>query len=176
MSDEKKIFIDEGWKAQVQREKEEAARRVAEEAARKEQEAAAKQETPEAVPMEAAELPNAGAVAVPPAAPEALEDDDAPIEASFVTLVASLATQAMFALGVMAQPGAQQVMVNLDQAEFTIETLKVLQEKTRGNLSAEEEASLNEALNELPRLFAMRVQQFQEQAMKQGGLDPAGPR
>lgn len=159
MSDEKKIFIDEGWKAQVQREKEEAARRQAEEAARKQAEAPA-------------EAPAAPEQPVQAAAPEALEGEEGPIEANFVTLVASLATQAMFALGAMAQPGSQQVMVNLDQAEFSIETLKVLQDKTQGNLNEEEQAHLTEAISELQRLFAMRIQQFQEQTMRQAGADP----
>ena len=74
-----KIFIDEGWKAQVQREKEEAAKKLA-----------------------AGTEPVAGEPeqADAPAGDEMLEYD--PEQPSFSSLVGSLATQAMFALGLIA--------------------------------------------------------------------------
>lgn len=144
--DEPKIFIDEGWKAQVQREKEEAARKL--EAAK----------APEAEP--AAEDPDSIAE----------EDLDA---ASFTALVGSLATQIMFALGLIADPGHGQVMVNLDAARYTLDLLAMLQDKTRGNLTAEESEMLVQTSGELEQAFAVRVQQFQEQAMRQSGINPA---
>lgn len=168
MADEPKIFIDEGWKAQVQREREEAARKAAEEAQRKAEEAER----------------NSQAVSVPGEAPplEALdgeyaeEEEEGPVEASFMTLVASMATQAMFSLGVMAAPGARQVMVNLDQAKFSIDTLEMLQEKTRGNLTEEEQGGLAEAIAELQRIYVARLQQWQEQTLRDSGIDPGSLR
>ena len=154
-----KIIIDEGWKEQVQREREEAARKR-----QQELEAAAQQST--AVP-EHPQVPEA-----PAAEPELLDEDEAPAEASIMNLVASLATQTMFALGVMAPPGARQVMVNLDQAKFMIDTLEVLRLKTKGNLDAEETAGLDEAIDELQRIYVTRLQQWQEESLRQSGINP----
>ncbi|MBX3179888.1 MAG: DUF1844 domain-containing protein [Candidatus Hydrogenedentes bacterium] len=145
--EEKKIFIDEGWKAQVQREKEEAARKAA-----------------------AVEAP-AQAQAPAEADEPALEDD--PDAASFTALIGSLATQAMFALGLVAEPGTGQVMVNLDAARYTLDLMIMLQEKTAGNLTQDESQGLAQALGELEQAFAVRVQQFEQQAMRQSGVDPA---
>jgi hypothetical protein len=163
MSDETpKIFVDEDWKARVQREREEAARKAAEaEAAKAEAPAAGA----EAVSAPLPPLPQAGA-------PDGTPEEDEPVEANFSTLVASIATQAMFALGMLPQPGEEQVYVNLDQAHFSLETLVMLREKTQGNLSPEESAYLEQALMELDRVFQARIMQFQQQAMQQAGIDP----
>jgi len=149
MSDEeRKLIIDEDWKSQAQREKEELAKKLA----------AEKTGQPEAPDM-----------------PDALagEDGAPPQHEPFLALVGSLATQCMFALGVIAPQGGQgqQVMVNLDEAAVTLEMLKTLEEKTEGNLTDEESKALKEAARELERVFAARVQQFQEQAAQQQGVD-----
>ena len=153
--DTPKIIIDEGWKAQVQREREEAARRR--------EQAAAEQQPP----VEGAVHPG---VEAPEAEP--LDAEGAHAEVSFMSLVASLATQALFALGVMAAPGTRQVMVNLDQAKFMIDTIEILRQKTQGNLDAEEIAGLNEALEELQRIYLARMQQWQEEALRESGINP----
>jgi len=145
MSDDgPKIFIDEGWKAQVQREKEEAAKKLVAESAAE----------------------------APATAPEDADDmvlDYDPEQASFSALVGSLATQAMFALGLIADPESGQVMVNLDAARYTLDLLAVLTDKTQGNLSPDESKMLLQTSGELEQAFAVRVQQFQEQALRQGG-------
>ena len=146
MSDDgPKIFIDEGWKAQVQREKEEAAKKLA----------AAEPAAGE--PAQAAETSE-----------EPMLEYD-PEQPSFSSLVGSLATQAMFALGLIADHETGQVMVNLDAARYTLDLLSVLVEKTQGNLSGDEAKMLIQTTGELEQAFAVRVQQFQEQAMRQGG-------
>lgn len=141
--EDQKVIIDEDWKAQVQREKEEAARKTAE----------AAKESAEAGEDEGA-------------APEEKE-----AQASFDALVGSLATQAMFSLGMIAQPGQERVTVNLVDAKFVIDLLIILREKTRGNLSKEEEGGLAEAIADLQRVFVARSQQVQEQAMREAGVD-----
>lgn len=147
MSDDgPKIFIDEGWKAQVQREKEEAAKKLA-----------------------AVAAPAAGEPAQAAEAPEEPMLEYDPEQASFSSLVGSLATQAMFALGLIADHETGQVMVNLDAARYTLDLLSVLVEKTQGNLSGDEAKMLIQTTGELEQAFAVRVQQFQEQAMRQGG-------
>lgn len=146
-ADDKKLFIDEDWKAQVQREREKAL-----------EEARAKQ---------ADEAP---AAAVPG---EDAEDGE---ESLFLALVGSLTTQAMLMLGLIAPQGQKQVMVDLDQSKYLIDTLRTLRDKTRGNLTAEEDQQLAEAVAELERLFVMREQQVQQAALKQAGVDLDNPR
>ncbi len=140
MSDDAKIFVDEDWKAQVQREREAAAK--------------AKEEAP---------------AAAAPDAPEAAIDGEMPEAASFMGLVSSLATQCMFALGLIAPQGQAQVMVDLDQAQYMLDMLAILLEKTKGNLIAEEEGAIKQALAELGEVYIARVQQFQAEAIRTGG-------
>lgn len=160
--DERKIIIDEDWKARAQREKEEARRKAEEEKATQET------ATPEA---------GAGAAAAPaPQAAAQSNEGDEGEEAqgpSFMALVSSLAAQCMFALGVLVPRDSQQVYVNLDEARYTIELINILRDKTQGNLTKEESDQLEATITELQQVFAARVQQAQEQAMNQSGIDPA---
>jgi hypothetical protein len=64
----------------------------------------------------------------------------------FAFFVASLAMESWIALGEMASPRSGETSTNLDQARYLIDTLGMLEEKTRGNRSGEEEKILREAL------------------------------
>ena len=78
-------------------------------------------------------------------------------EASFALLITSFATEAMIALGQLPHPLTQKVETNLDQARYVIDMLQMLQEKTRGNLTTEEETVLKDLLHQL-RLAFVAVQ------------------
>ncbi len=67
----------------------------------------------------------------------------------FVTLVSSYVTQAMLALGLLEHPALGKRAVDLDLAKFNIDMLGVLEEKTKGNLTAEEKKMLDEALHQI---------------------------
>lgn len=68
----------------------------------------------------------------------------------FVTFVLSLNHSALVYLGMAPNPGATGPSPeNLQMAKQTIDLLAVLQEKTRGNLSGEEERLLDQALYDL---------------------------
>ena len=69
--------------------------------------------------------------------------------ATFETLMSTLATQALFALGAIADPGTGQTMENLPLARHHIDLLGVLEEKTEGNLTEEESNLLRSTLYEL---------------------------
>ena len=69
--------------------------------------------------------------------------------ASFATLVSSIAAQIMFALGGLRDPRTGQSHVDLDLAKHQIDTLVVIEEKTRGNLSPDEKKILDNALYEV---------------------------
>ena len=73
--------------------------------------------------------------------------------ADLATLVNMLATNAMVFLGQIPAPGSQQYMRNLPQAQHMVDLLMVLREKTRGNLTPEEEQMLQELLPQLQMAY-----------------------
>ncbi|MDR1920875.1 MAG: DUF1844 domain-containing protein [Candidatus Adiutrix sp.] len=78
--------------------------------------------------------------------------------ASFAGLLIGLATSALMHLGENPEPGAPPTPPNLPAAQHTIDLLAILQDKTRGNLQAEE-ASLLETL-----LYDLRLKFVQARA------------
>ncbi len=69
-------------------------------------------------------------------------------EPSISVLISTLAAQAMSCLGRIPDPEGKLIK-RLDIAKHHIDMLGVLEEKTKGNLSAEEEAMLSGVLHEL---------------------------
>ena len=177
--EERKIIIDEDWKAQVEREREEA-RRKAEEAAKTAPEPAPQgQSTPSAgaapgamPPPTEATGPAAGADGPSQSLDDYDEAGDLKDMTPFEGLMSGMAAQAMFALGLLAEHGQQQVSVDLGMARHLIDTLLVLRDKTKGNLTERENQMMQETLSELQRLYAVRAQQVQEATLKQQGIDP----
>lgn len=74
-------------------------------------------------------------------------------EASFSMLVTTLATQATVALGQMAAPDATEVSVDLALAKHLVDTLEILEEKTKGNLTPDESGMLSSVLHQLRMLY-----------------------
>lgn len=74
-------------------------------------------------------------------------------EATFMSFLGSLIAQTLVNLGATANPLSGKKEVDLQQASFTIDCLKLLQEKTKGNLTAEETAYLDRALYELQMAY-----------------------
>ena len=70
-------------------------------------------------------------------------------EGNFAALVSMLTTQALFALGLLKIKGQEERKPDLEMAKYNIDMLQVLEEKTRGNLTEEEEAVLVNTLSEL---------------------------
>lgn len=129
-----KIIIDEDWKTQVQEEKESLKRQSSE---------------PQATP--GSDPTDSGTSSDQPQLPPA----------SFAAHVMSLATQATAALGQLPDPDAsdQASPVQLDFAKYLIDTICVLEEKTRGNLTAEEAAMLENVVHQLRLLYVEVSQQ-----------------
>ena len=71
----------------------------------------------------------------------------------FSTFTLSLATSAMFHMGMTEGPDGARGEANLPLARQTIDTLELLQEKTQGNLSDEEAKLLQSVLYELRMAF-----------------------
>ena len=116
-SDEPHIIVDEGWKAQVEREKE--------------------------------TLRNQNASGDDASSAEEL----LPPPASFEGLINMLASQAMASLGFMVDPETGEPSVNRPVAKYLIDLLGVVEEKTKGNLLAEEEMQLQDALHSMRMLY-----------------------
>ena len=122
--EKQKIIVDDDWKSQVQAEKEALKDKEDE----KEDQDEGEQKQSEEAPLE-----------LPPA--------------TFPILVTTFATQAMAALGQLPDPIEGKPVVRKELAKFQIDMLGVLEEKTKGNLSAEESSMLTDVLHQLRMAF-----------------------
>jgi hypothetical protein len=73
--------------------------------------------------------------------------------ALFAELVMMLSTSAMQQLGKLVNPATGKAELNLEAAQFSIDMLDMLKEKTRGNLDREEESMLAGVLSSLQMNF-----------------------
>ncbi len=119
--EEPKLFVDDDWKAQVEREKEELRRQAKES--------------------------------------KSAEHSEEWLPASFSLLVTSYATQALTALGYLPDPNTREINVNRPLAKHLIDMLSVMEEKTKGNLTADEISMLTETLHQLRLAFVASANQ-----------------
>ncbi|MEM6458130.1 MAG: DUF1844 domain-containing protein [Planctomycetota bacterium] len=124
------IQVDSDWKAQARAEKEKLAGKP-EDGAGTGPDAASGGTAPGGV----AGGTSGGGGGVPPANVE--------------TLISSFVTQALFAMGAIPDPQTGQPVMQLDLARYQIDLLAVLEEKTQGNLSDDEQKMLAGTLYEL---------------------------
>jgi hypothetical protein len=91
--------------------------------------------------------------AEPPPEKSAPPPESGPEEkVDFTHLVGFLASNAAMSLGAPA-PDGQKGEVNLQAASLLIDLLAVIEEKTKGNLTAQEEGALNETMTGLRTAF-----------------------
>ena len=157
------LHIDTDWKKQAQEEKRRLAEEEQKRATERERSAAgAAAAGPASAGPGIGAGPGAGAGAASArgrgAAPGASRERQVP-EASVATLVNSLMTQVLLYLGELAPRGAEP-QVNLDMAKFNIDLLGVLEEKTKANLSEEEQKLLDNALYETRMRFISLASQY----------------
>lgn len=96
--------------------------------------------------------PTPEAKAAEPKADEPRQDKEAESsfpELDFSTFVFSLGTSAMYHFGDFPDPATKKAEKNLAAAKQTIDILAILQAKTKGNLSDEEERLIDSLLYEL---------------------------
>jgi len=137
--EEPKIHVDADWKAQAQQEKQKLA----------EQEKAKSGESGQQ------EQGEQGQQGMPPA--------------NFETLISTMATQALFAMGAIPDPRTGQASVSIELARHHIDMLGVIEEKTQGNLTKEESDMLAGTLQELRTRYVQVAEALQQQAQGQGG-------
>ena len=76
------------------------------------------------------------------------------MEINFINYISSLAFQALIFLGELPNPlDDSKIEKNLPQAKFLIDTLAMIREKTKGNLSADEDNLINATIYELQMKF-----------------------
>jgi hypothetical protein len=124
--EEKKIIIDEDWKTKAQKEKEAL---KAKENIGKSADAKVMADKKEKEPRQEQQYP--------------LPKGD------FGSLISLLATQAMFAMGVISTEKDKEPKKDLRLAKFHIDILESLEEKTKGNLSQQEQKFLSDTLSQL---------------------------
>jgi hypothetical protein len=81
--------------------------------------------------------------------PEEGDELDAQDPASFVNFLMSIASNAASTLGMMEHPVTHQREVDLELAKHWIDVLGMLQQKTKGNLTAQEQQILEGFLSDL---------------------------
>ncbi|HYF13997.1 MAG TPA: DUF1844 domain-containing protein [Phycisphaerales bacterium] len=150
-ADEPKLIIDTDWKAQAQAEKQ-----------RLEQQAAAK--AAKSTPGPAAGAAPGGAAAAGGRESEQLGFED---------LAGLLASQALSYMGYFPDPRTGQAVVSLEYARLHIDLLEVLESKTKGNLTPEEQAMMTRTLSEL-RLAYVELAKAVEKAVAEGRVRPVG--
>lgn len=75
------------------------------------------------------------------------------IEASFSVLTMSLASSAAMALGLAPNPQSGESAKDKNMARFNIDLLVMLKDKTKGNLSSDEQRFLDSVINDLQMKF-----------------------
>ncbi|MBX3386010.1 MAG: DUF1844 domain-containing protein [Phycisphaeraceae bacterium] len=143
-----KIVIDSDWKSQAQAEKERLA-------------AAERSKAP------------MSRSAGDPAVPQEGDGEGLP-EANFKALIGTLITNALMYLGAFPDPQSGRAMVAPEYAKFHIDLLGVLQEKTKGNLTEEEQQDIDHSIRELRMQFVEVMRAVTAMAMKSEAQRQAG--
>jgi hypothetical protein len=99
--------------------------------------------------------------------PNPFEDDEEPNRTSedmalpggdFRMFTSKLAFQAFMALGLIENPITKTTEVHVDHAKMVIDDLRMLREKTEGNLSPDELAHLSKVISDLQYQFVRVVE------------------
>ena len=78
-------------------------------------------------------------------------------EVTFSTFIMSLNTSVLYHLGEIADPETGAKTVNIDLARHAIDTLVILEQKTKGNLTEEESELLKNILYDVKMRFVNAV-------------------
>ncbi len=89
---------------------------------------------------------------------EAAADAAPGIKVDFSTLLLSLFSSALIQMGEMADPASGRKSVRLEEARHSIDILDILAEKTKGNLTRDEEELLRQTLTQIKMKYVRAVQ------------------
>lgn len=81
--------------------------------------------------------------------------DDVPLPGGdFRLFITRLSFQGLLSLGLLENPVTNTKQKNLPGAKMILDDLKILREKTTGNLDPEEDAHLNKVISDLEHAYA----------------------
>jgi hypothetical protein len=83
-------------------------------------------------------------------------------EVTFMAFIMSLNTSALFHLGEIADPQTGEKLIDFSLARHAIDTLVLLQEKTKGNLDSDESEMLKNLLYDVKMRFVQVVKDSKE--------------
>ena len=115
--------------------------------------------------------PAAAPAEAPPSATAARDQGDSADRGDFLGFVAQLGTQALASMGALPDSQARGIAPNSQMAREIIDILQMLARRTRGNLSAEEDAAFTRLVTDLQMQFVRRTS-----ADTSAGIQPAGSR
>jgi len=78
-------------------------------------------------------------------------------KADFGFFISSLAMEGLMALGEMENPFTKEKAINLRQAEYIIDIIDILKEKTKGNLKQEENTFIENILSDLKTRYVNKT-------------------
>jgi hypothetical protein len=81
----------------------------------------------------------------------------APVEVSFGLFITGLMMEAVMALGDLENPVTHKKEPNLQHAKILIDTLEMLKEKTKNNLSKDEDEAMSSILYDLRMRFVTKA-------------------
>ena len=129
MADDVQKKVDESWKERVEQEKQQP-------------------DQPQPTVAGAGGPPSGPQAPPQPQRSGSMEAEGLP-EARFDLFVSGLVMEALIAMGDMPHPTTRKQSANLPHAKYLVDLLGILQEKTKGNVSVDEEKLLADALYQL---------------------------
>lgn len=84
------------------------------------------------------------------------KEEAQPIEVSFGLFITGLMMEALISLGDLENPVTHKKETNIQHAKLLIDTLEMLQKKTKNNLTKDEEDALNSMLYDLRMRFVSK--------------------
>ena len=80
-------------------------------------------------------------------------------KATFLSIVLRMATGAYISLGLVEDPSTGKRNKDLEMVKYLIDSLRILRDKTKGNLDKEEEGYLNNIIQDLELKFVKEKEQ-----------------
>ena len=96
------------------------------------------------------------------------------IEVDFTIFLSGLMAEGLMALGVIKNPLTKEKQKDLRHASMVIDTMGMLREKTKGNLTGEESQSLDQALHQLRLLYVQQMNSGKEEGSQPGDKTEGG--
>ena len=90
-------------------------------------------------------------------------------EATFTAHIVSLSSMGMVHLGVIPDPDSRECRINLPLAQHVIDVLRMLRDKTKGNLDEQEERLLGDLLYRLQLRYVEATRELE----RAGGQQPS---